>query len=918
MSTGDRKARTFADVAIPEALSPKPRKLANIPTFKRNTVTEAVTRKLVQSRYISTGRTMGGSTFSGAPPAQYMGTVVSKTATNVVDAENMLQLLPDLNLGMQILIASILSPADMMSCKLTYSLRCRDLDDVGVQMLAETQEYYEGPYNITSRLEPILKDILFMKGCYPLAILPESAIDDAINSNAKISMESMRETMTSQGLPESLGVLGNPVKIGGASTVPKKGIAAFGMEALTDKKKSQYRHEVDGVPTLVVSDNPNVLKWPLVHQRITAQRVGDALGKERVHIVAGMEDASHHSIDPTTLVYKPRSFNYTPVLTIKSLAELEKENVGNPLEIIFPAEAVIPVHVPGSPDQHVGYFVVCDRFGNPVKTKVSQDFYSQVQDNQTMMREMSSQLLATTRRASEGQQAANAELTMEQASALYTEVVENDLRQRLTNGLYGENVDISRPEEIYRIMFSRALQNMMTQLVFIPTSQFVYMAFDYNDYGVGKSLLEDTKILGSIRAILLFANTMAAIKNSVNHVKVNLKLDPEDPDPDRTVEYLMHEFAKTRQASYPLGTSNPVDMVNFLQTYGVQVVTSGHEGYPETEIDLEERQANQVKVDTDLEEALKKRHLMGIHIPPELVDISMGMDFATPYMNSNVLLAKRGVMIQEKFTPYLEDWVRKHTLGSAPRMEKLLKIAEEGIKKAGNKTPLGRTTPRDLVLYFLQNLEISLPAPDIKRMENQAQEVEQYSDLLDKCLPSMISADIFDTSAIGDLSQNIETMTKIIKARYMRRFMSQRNILPELAELTSFTEDEGPAYDAMEEHLSYVKGITSSLKGFLVPASKLAEKTKEALDKAGVGGGGFSSDTSSESTDEGGGEDAGGGDGFDLGEDLDEDLNDGTQDEDVTKDAGNEEAGGVESAEEKPAEDKPEDEKPEAEGEKTE
>ena len=345
MSSGDRKTRTFADVAIPEALSPKARKLTSVPSFKRNTVTEAVTRKLVQSRYASNGRTVGGSTFSGAPPAQYMGTVVSKTATNVVDAENMLQLLPDLNLGMQILIASILSPADMMSCKLTYSLRCRDLDDVGAQMLAETQAYYEGPYNITSRLEPILKDVLFMKGCYPLAILPESAIDDAINSNAKISMESMKETMTPQGRPQSIGILGTPPANGGEG---KSGIAAFGMESLSPRKVSQYRHEVSGVPTLIVSDNPSVLKWPLVHQRITAQRVGDALGKDRTHVVPGMEDAAHHSIDPTTLVYKPRSFNYTPVLTIKSLAELEKENVGNPLEIVFPAEAVIPVHVPGS------------------------------------------------------------------------------------------------------------------------------------------------------------------------------------------------------------------------------------------------------------------------------------------------------------------------------------------------------------------------------------------------------------------------------------------------------------------------------------------------------------------------------------------------------------------------------------------
>ena len=909
MSSGDRKTRTFADVAIPEALSPKPRKMASVPTFRKSTVADAVTRKLVQSRYVSTGRTTGGSTFSGAPPAQYMSTVVSKTANNVVDAQNMLQLLPDLGLGMQILISSVLSPADMMSCKLTFSLRCKDLDDIGAQMLAETQSYYEGPYNITSRLEPILKDILFLKGCYPLAILPESAIDDAINSNAKISMEAMRDTMTPQGLPQSLGILGNPDT--GDKDGKKKPMAAFGMESLSDRRISQYKHSVSGLTDLIVSDNPNVLKWPLMHQRITAQRVNDVLGRERTHIVPGMEDAAHHSIDPSTLVYKPRTFNYTPVLSIKSLAELDKENIGNPLEIIFPAEAVIPVHVPGAPDQHVGYFVVCDRFGNPIKTKISQDFYSQIQDNQTMMRDMSSQLLATTRRASEGQQAANTELTFEQAAALYTEVVENDLRQRLTNGLYGENVEISRPEEIYRIMFSRALQNMMTQLVFIPTSQFVYMAFDYNDFGVGKSLLEDTKIIGSIRAIMLFANTMAAIKNSVNHVKVNLKLDPEDPDPDRTVEYLMHEYAKTRQASYPLGTSNPVDMVNFLQTYGVQILTSGHEGYPETEIDLEERQANQVKVDTDLEESLKKRHLMGIHIPPELVDISMGMDFATPYMNSNILLAKRGVMIQEKFTPYLEDWIRKHTLGSAPRMEKLLKIAEAGIQKANKDSPIARTTPRDLVLYFLQHLDISLPAPDIKRMENQTQEVEQYSDLLDKCLPAMISAQIFDTASMGDLSQNIETVTAIIKARYMRRFMAQRNILPELTELTTFSDKEGPAYDALQEHLTYLTGLTGTLKGFLIPAAKLAEKTKEALDKAGVGGGGFSSDTST--TEEGDGEDTGGGDDFDLGEDLDADLSEGSQDE--TKSADEEEAGGVKEAEEKPEEEKPKDEgeeKPEA------
>jgi len=829
---------------------------SRLPTFRPNSVADAVQRKLVESLVPSRVRREG---LSATPPAQYMGLVANKTASNINDAENMMQLLPDLSLAMQVLISSILSPADMMSCALTWSLTTDELGELGVALLEEVKDFFENSHNIKAELEPWLKDILFMKGSKTISILPESVIDDAINSNSRVSLENLRDEFSEDGIPVSLGVLGNP----GTPAIPKRRRGFnLGMESL-DFTAREYKPICKaGSGDLLVTDNPSVLKWPILHEKMVLQRAAEAYSSRNRGLGGvGMESVAPGLKDNTNLIYRPRGFNYMPILTLKSIAEVEKATVGHPLKLDLPPESVIPVHVPGAPDNHIGYFVIADRHGNPISQTATKDYYSQLSTNTANFREMSSQLLAQTRRASEGQNMEN-EITEEQAVQMYTDIVEKDLYQRLSNGIYGENVKISRPEDIYRIMFARACERMMTQLIFIPTTNFIYMAFEYNDYGVGKSLLEDTKIIGSLRAMLLFANTMAAIKNSVSHVKLNIKLDPEDPDPDRTVETLMHEFAKTRQAAYPIGAANPLDIVNFLQQAGVQILVSGHEGYMQTEVDLEQSQANYTKIDTELDDMLKKRQMMALNVAPETVEMSMNVDFATSVISSNILLAKRGMMYQQKFTPFVEDYVRKYTVNSGILMERLMKIIRE--KKSTLSDASSRGLDESKIFgFFINSIKLELPVPDFSRMEMQGKELEQYIQMLDQTLPAFVSADIFDTSALGEAGNNINSVVAIIKARYLRRFMQKRNIMPELFELTTFSEDDGPAYEIMDEQLQYVKGIGKSLKGFLIPAAKLALKNDEAIQKArGDNSDAFASNASAPDSGGGSTDDSGGGDDF--------------------------------------------------------
>lgn len=835
------------------SLAPDPSALGGVhprvKPFKANSIAEAVSSKLVESMFPTT-MTREGSTIT--PPNMLVGQVANKTAANVNDSENMMQLLPDLELAKQVLISSILSPNDMMSTELTFNSVADDLGDIKSAMVNEIKEYFLNTYKIEPMLPKMLEEILFRQGSYPVVVLPESSIDEAINSTSRVSSESLRGTFTMEGYPSNHGVLGNSTAFdANGIKVDNHEDVRFNMVGLESRSVPENARHYDGrvasgkLP-VYVSDNFDILKMPMLRDKIRQDRLQDVYSLKSIGMEARREEMIIGERDST--LYRPRSFQYMPILTMKTLSQLDKPTVGHPLTMTPPAESIIPVHAPSTPGEHVGYFIVVDRHGNPVRATQTHDYFADLSFNANNLKEMSSQLLAQTRRASEGRNMQN-DFIFDQAVQLYTEVIEADLISRLKNGIDDGDIRISKPTEIFRVMFARACAKMQTQLIYIPTTLMTYMAFDYNDFGVGKSLLEATKILGSIRAMLLFANTMASIKNSVNHVSVGIELDPADPDPDRTVEFLMHEYGKTRQAAYPIGASNPLDIINYLQNAGIQVETSGHPAYPETKVNIEDKQTNHTKVDTELSDELKKRHLMAIGIAPETVDLSMNVEFATSVVSSNILLAKRAMIYGVQFTAFLTDFIKKYTVNSQVLMDKLRAIIEDNRKQI----PLlkdSKIGTDKAVLYFIESLECTLPKPDLSQLEIQQAAFENYTKALDMVLPAFVSTEMFESSTMGEVGNSVQVTIAILKAHYQRKWLQNNNVLPELFELVTFSENDGEAFNLLEQHQAYMEGISKSLLDFMKRAIKTSAKNDEALNKVkeSVGGGGES----------GGGESGGG------------------------------------------------------------
>ena len=869
--------------------------------FRKNPTSAAVVNKLVRADsglYTQSERTQDSLGAGG-----YLRKVSDETAANVTDSSNLYQLLPDTELAEQILVSSILAPKDMVTVELNFNVNNPNIPlEISGPMLSIVDDFFTKTYKIPSLLPKILSDALFKRGSYPMLILPESSIDEVINSTNTVSMEDLK----SDPFKLSVGILGNAEDNVGQTMARRK--ANVSMESARDilstrvgrynpSVATKHNKEADGTKgkrvdlKVLVSDNPDILKAPFLYSRVRSQAINERLGLS----MESQSDISRSDIESS--FYKPRQHHARDIVSLSTGSQSGRDTVGHPLVMRLPSESIIPVHVPGSPEEHVGYFVLLDSTGNPLNKANKSDYYNDLGHNLQANRDLSSQLIAQSSRAVEGWKDGTVDHTVAESTRMYATIVEQDLIARLKNGLYNDTVEIARPLEVYRIMLARTFANMSTQLLYVPVELVSYIAFDYNQYGIGQSLLENNKILASLRVSMMLANTMSAIDNSVAHTGLNITLDPDDPDPSTTVEKLVHNYVNTRRASYPLGASSPVDIINFLQNAGVDIHVTGSPAYPETRMDVEDRARSIVEPNNDLEESLKKRYLMSLGLSPESVDNSYNVEFATSIVSSNLLLTKRVVLYQDMFTEMLSDFFRKY-ISQSGEMKRVLmaciKNSQAAIRKQSEESTGTEATEESKVAEdhkieaasdkeidawyreFVASLTVSLPRPDNITIERQMEAYDKYVEALEKVVDAYLSTEFLDGTALGEQADQVDVVKAAILAYFKRKWLNENNVLPELLDLITFNEDNHPMLDLLNVHTDHIQAIGSSIQGYMIKIAEDQKKRNElsraieadkGIEIEASGGGGDSGDDLDDGDTES--EDDDFGDDYDTEEDTD-------------------------------------------------
>lgn len=813
-------------------------------------------------------------------PPDYVETnrISQEKMQDITDAESVMQMLPDLELGAQILISCILSPKDMQTVEIIHNPPEKIFPPSVVSiMVNKIRDFLTNDYKIEPRLPLILRDILFNTGSYPVAVIPENSIDDIINGVDKTSMESLMDhgflekiRDTDNSFVKSLGLLGSPNQNKNKKNLfslenysnefnlnSKDYKINFSLENLesssiennelfkliNEENKQKINYEDSDLFT--VTDNYAALSFPFLLSKIKEESIYGKLNSPTLEDFNGR--LSNRDIE--LLLNRKIDYGVNYIKKVKTSDQCFRSSVGEPLVMHFPSESVINVYVPGTTSESVGHFIVCDENCYPISRNSEvdhyRDLYNASNNNKNLM---ASNLIDKAKTMNYGFRIGD-DLIRERinyAAKTYGEIIENDLLNRLKNGVYGSSVKISNYTEIYRVMLARALKQQRTQLIFIPSELMTYMAFNYDNNGIGYSLLDKLKVINSLAVHLLLANVRSGVMNSIPRTKVDVQLDEDTPDNLKTRNAIMHEYLMLRQSGnngMPLGTSDPVSITEWANRAGLEFSFSGDPSQPDMKIDISEHSSDQPKADSDLIDELKRLRLNGIGLTPEIVDASNAPDFATSIIQESLLFARRTQQKQNEFIPYLSDHIRKLLLNSPKMIASLKEVIEENFDSIVKLLlPESKDEKYDiddqdkekikskLIKVFIEKYEVSLPKPDSLSITAKSEAFGVYMDSVSKAIEYYISKEAIPEQYSGENMQDVlETIKNMVISHFARKWMSENDFLTELADMITLNEEGESQFNLLEVNKDFVEKMIKSIGGVLESAKPVAKSADAVL-----------------------------------------------------------------------------------------
>ena len=795
---------------------------------------------------------------------QALADVFRRNVRDVSDVANIFKVMPDLNLPRDILVSAICSPGDLATTTLIFEGKVQGSDSQLTSMIIDRlEETFLTEKETHNKVHKWIDEALVLRGAHPILIIPEASLDRMINGDEDASMESVAnfngEWQGNWFKPK--GFLGLRVKSSSGESFASFESMRRRFDHGTDMAeyhtiKGEFGSTVKDRKSLPlpirVTDNLAVLRTPAVQEvkrlRQTAAAFGEpALESRRRERMAREREAAaaeeangnpevkgkgkQRNVSDNQIYSrffrKPQSTRKSRMEVVPTLKQVGGKTVGHPIEYHLPTQAVVPVCVPGDPENHIGYWIINDANGFPVASVKTLDYYDDVRrgmlgggEQVGSGNQIAGELLNMAAGAIQGGIANASDIHIDRMAELCGAVIERDLVARLKNGILGGDFELARTDHINKLMLARTLKNQLTTLLYVPADMMIYMAYEYNEYGVGKSILEDAKGLCAMRANLMVAHVMGSIANAIPGKDINIELDPADKDPTSTVGFLVNEAMALAFNQLPMSINSPQGIAEALQMTSYSVNVEGHPRFPGIKTTITPRESQQVAIDSDTLQQARDDVTRVFSVTPEMVDNMNQPEFATTAVNNSLLLLKRVMMVQRQTNPMLTDYVRIYTMHDGYLIDDLLEIIES------NKKWLPKDFEGDPEIYlqeFLNNLTVKLPAPDIDNLEKHMELYDKYEQFLDKAIAAYIKDEYLDGYASNIKREAIPTIVATWKGVQLRNFMRTRGIFREL-DIFGNGEDGSPLYNMNEDMKAYAEALDAALAEYSKQVAKDAKR----------------------------------------------------------------------------------------------
>lgn len=750
----------------------------------------------------------------------YLQEAADIMATNIDDYQNQAAMLPEIEICIQVLQSLILSPKDITQTELKHEVTPNILPpEMAQAMVKILADYAEHDYKIKAMLPDKLRKALFMEGADVTIIIPENSLDDLINGRngkGKISLESFKEKGIYDDISKPLGYMADGEQrnygtmslesmLSELAKSPVANKSLKNMHLVGESTASPYVTKWDftkfkNFAAPAIYDNPQMMKLGEITDAIKAAQNGMA--------IESMGGGYFGSLDS---IYHSPDINPEDFVTILRQEDASRPTEGPPLIKVGPTESCMPVVRPSNPKHPIGFLFILDEFGAMISRSARSDYFRNISagvfNNRNAMSGMLGQM-ASQLNMDDGftQQT----MTIQSMQA-FRELALRDIESRFSNGTVG-NVTVSRMELAFDLMFERALANKQTRIVYVPADMVVYWAYNWNDNGTGRSLMEDNKILSSIRALTMFMNIETHLRNSIDHRTLNITIDEDDPNKIRTKEMILHEYARQRACAVPWATSNPRRMVEIAQQSGLAINVEGGDSFPGTKVSVDSRPVEYREVNLELDEDLRKRQTMGFGLAPEIVDLSTQIEFSSKMATSNELSLKRAILLQDRTNALIRETLIKIAINHKGIMDKLRKAVAEHSKDIP-KEKLAQLGEDFFIKTFFQIYKVSLPRPDTG-LANRMTDLDEYISAVEKVLDHVMPDDLLQGAVTGESTNEWVAVVKAsVKSQLVLSYCRNNNIMPEVTDLLKNDTVEDPGTKLIEGGIADVNRLVKIIQG---------------------------------------------------------------------------------------------------------
>lgn len=742
-------------------------------------------------------------------PSKVFNEMISTAEEIIEDNKALNALNPEIGLARSILVSSIISPNDLQTGSLLVTCPIPGLEsEIQTKVTEYLSNYFNKELDLATSLEEWLGSALFVTGASPVMTVPRINIntlgvrdsvikyhqseDVSYLTDMEISTEAITSDIDSIDLVEVENVVFRELEHSLEAAKPQKGIAK---KTLKSQTKISSKKLAENMVGKVKRSSKNLTITSNVSEIKNVQKISKILSSARAKI-----DKQFIGLIGET------GQNGTPLFVLSD-EEMESDDYCTHIEL--PASAVIPVCVPGSSTQHIGYYVAVDNWGTPIDPD-NLSLKNRCQQEGVIQEMIANSFSPNVKNAILGE-SSNFQEKFRIASAAFGITVANMLERnfsRISGADKEYSVSVREHSAISNCLMYHMLTEQQIKLVFVPESLMTYYAFDYRDSGMGKSLVEGLSYLLSLRTTLMVARTMATLREAIDHKTIEVDIPESDMNPLGTLQAIRDIYLMKK---YPKFSNNPTVAMQGIMSASVDVVPNNIPGMETSMKVTKDHESKSIsKPDDSIMEELGDMISLGLGVPPSAINKLKEDEFAISVATNN-LFFNNNVRRKQRVTVGCNNKLGRNSIKYSSKIKNdLLTIMKDtklfSSKSDDDDSESADTRSSKLISAVMNNLNIGLASPNIAATKSQLEEMNSYMDTVEKIVETTFSDDLFGIDD-RDAAETVKSIRAMLSNKMIRQFVATSG----LSHVMEVPEVEDLPTDDIRDFFTMVKNLNRGM-----------------------------------------------------------------------------------------------------------